>query len=194
MTGINKLKELAESAGAEEWQFKRISGDNRVILKGSFERGAGYVSCCPVVDEMDNAKQAKFIAAANPKAIIGLIERLEAAEAELARRDAATGEPVGYFRQFCGVWHSSDTKEKGCIPLFTAAPPAPSAPPGWKIVPIEPTKRMVIDGFESEPDETYSEPGEWEKYSKMSGCQQAAYKARLCWAAMLAAAPAPGGE
>jgi len=70
--------------------------------------------------------------------------------------------------------------------------PEPSAPDGWVLVPIEPTEHMVIEGFESEPDETFSEPGEWEKYSKMSGCQQAAYKARLCWDAMLAASPAPG--
>ncbi|MDQ0019051.1 hypothetical protein [[Curtobacterium] plantarum] len=70
-------------------------------------------------------------------------------------------------------------------PLFTSAP----IPTGWKVVPIEPTERMVIAGFESELDEDFSEPEVWEAFQKMSGCQQAAYKARLCWAAMLAAAP-----
>lgn len=47
---------------------------------------------------------------------------------------------------------------------------------------------MVIDGFESEPDETFSEPEVWEAYETMSGCGQAHYRARLCWAAMIAAA------
>ncbi|MGX2892397.1 hypothetical protein ACWJN6_28325 [Klebsiella pneumoniae] len=62
-------------------------------------------------------------------------------------------------------------------------------PDGYVMVPKEPTERMVIDGFESEPDETFSEPEVWEAFQKMSGCEQAAYRARLCWAAMLAAAP-----
>ena len=62
-------------------------------------------------------------------------------------------------------------------------------PDGWKLVPVEPTEEMIIDGFESRPDESFSEPAVWKKYSQMSGCQQAAYKAQLCWAAMLAAAP-----
>ena len=66
---------------------------------------------------------------------------------------------------------------------------SPVIPDGYVMVPKEPTERMVIDGFESEPDETFSEPGVWEAYQKMSGCQQAAYRARLCWAAMLAAVP-----
>ncbi|HCQ8476013.1 TPA: hypothetical protein OME37_003754 [Klebsiella michiganensis] len=66
---------------------------------------------------------------------------------------------------------------------------SPVIPEGYVIVPKEPTERMVIDGFESEPDETFSEPEVWEAFQKMSGCEQAAFRARLCWAAMLAAAP-----
>lgn len=62
---------------------------------------------------------------------------------------------------------------------------------GWQLVPVEPTESMIVDGFESEPDAGFSEPDEWKAYQMMSGCQQAAYKARLCWAAMLAAAPKP---
>lgn len=73
--------------------------------------------------------------------------------------------------------------------------PVPVVPDGYVMVPKEPTERMVIDGFESEPDETFSEPEVWEAFQKMSGCEQAAYRARLCWAAMLAAAPqSPGSE
>jgi len=65
-------------------------------------------------------------------------------------------------------------------------------PEGWKLVPVEPTEEMVINGFESQPDECLSDPAVWEKYSQMSGCQQASYEAQLCWLAMLAAAPCCG--
>lgn len=66
---------------------------------------------------------------------------------------------------------------------------SPVIPDGYVMVPKEPTERMVIDGFESEPDETFSEPEVWEAYEAMSGCGQAHYRARLCWAAMISAAP-----
>ncbi|EKJ9784358.1 hypothetical protein R5M28_003711 [Klebsiella aerogenes] len=65
----------------------------------------------------------------------------------------------------------------------------PVIPDGYVMVPKEPTEKMVIKGFESEPDEFLSEPEVWEEYQNMSGCQQAAHRARLCWAAMLAAIP-----
>ena len=64
-----------------------------------------------------------------------------------------------------------------------------SVPAGYVLVPIEPTESMIINGFESEPDESFSEPDVWEAYEAMSGCQQAAHRAKLCWAAMIAAAP-----
>jgi hypothetical protein len=66
------------------------------------------------------------------------------------------------------------------IPLY-AAPPSPVIPDGYALVPIEPTENMVIDGFESKPDSFFSAPDEWAAYEAMSGCQQAAHKARLCW-------------
>ncbi|WP_279047307.1 hypothetical protein [Cedecea davisae] len=68
---------------------------------------------------------------------------------------------------------------------------ARSVPDGWVMVPIEPTEDMIVEGFESEPDETFSEPEVWEAYAAMSGCQQAAHRAKLCWSAMIAAAPKP---
>lgn len=67
-------------------------------------------------------------------------------------------------------------------------------PDGWVAVPIEPTEDMIVYGFESEPDEDFSDPAVWEEYQAMSGCQQAAHRAKLCWAAMIAAAPKPGDE
>lgn len=68
---------------------------------------------------------------------------------------------------------------------------APVIPEGHALVPIEPTEDMVISGFESKPSQSFSPAIEWEAYDAMSGCQQAAYRAKLCWAAMLAAAPKP---
>lgn len=62
-------------------------------------------------------------------------------------------------------------------------------PDGYALVPVEPTEDMVIHGFESEPSESFSESGAWEAYNAMSGCQQAAHRTKLCWAAMIAAAP-----
>lgn len=73
-------------------------------------------------------------------------------------------------------------------PLYTAPPQAVTVPDGWALVPVEPTESMVIDGFESEPS-PYGDSEEWEAYEVMSGCQQAARRAKLCWAAMIAAAP-----
>ncbi|GAB7197628.1 hypothetical protein [Dickeya oryzae] len=72
---------------------------------------------------------------------------------------------------------------------------SPVIPYGWRLVPIEPTEEMVINGFESEPDKFFSSDDEWEAYAAMSGCEQAAHRARLCYSAMLAVAPQPeGGE
>ncbi len=71
----------------------------------------------------------------------------------------------------------------------------PVIPDGYVMVPKEPTESMVIAGFESEPDEFFSESGVWEAFQKMSGCEQAAFRARRCWAAMLAATPqSPSSE
>lgn len=66
---------------------------------------------------------------------------------------------------------------------------SPVIPDGWVAVPVEPTEDMIVNGFESEPDESFSDEKEWEAYEAMSGCQQAAHRAKLCWAAMLSAAP-----
>ncbi|WP_234090147.1 hypothetical protein [Enterobacter asburiae] len=68
---------------------------------------------------------------------------------------------------------------------------SPVIPDGWVMVPVEPTEDMIVNGFESEPDESFSDEKEWEEYDAMSGCQQAAHRAKLCWAAMIASAPKP---
>ncbi|EPM9894722.1 hypothetical protein [Enterobacter hormaechei] len=64
-------------------------------------------------------------------------------------------------------------------------------PEGWVAVPVEPTEDMIVNGLESEPNESFSDEKVWEAYDAMSGCQQAAHRAKLCWAAMISAAPKP---
>lgn len=66
---------------------------------------------------------------------------------------------------------------------------SPVIPDGWVMVPVEPTEHMIVEGFESEPDEFFSDEEAWKAYDAMSGCQQAAHRAKLCWAAMIEAAP-----
>lgn len=61
-------------------------------------------------------------------------------------------------------------------------------PDEWVAVPVEPTENMVIAGFEAELREEFRDPEAWEAFEAMSGCEQAAHRAKLCWAAMIAAA------
>ncbi|MEC3905146.1 DUF3850 domain-containing protein [Leclercia adecarboxylata] len=66
----------------------------------------------------------------------------------------------------------------------------PDVPDGYALVPVEPTEKMIIEGFESVPHPLF-QPADWDKYQTMSGCEQAAHRAKLCWAAMIKAAPNP---
>lgn len=60
---------------------------------------------------------------------------------------------------------------------------------GLVVVPVEPTENMIIAGFEAELREEFRDPEAWKTFEAMSGCEQAAHRAKLCWAAMVAAAP-----
>ncbi|WP_313390114.1 hypothetical protein [Leclercia sp.] len=60
---------------------------------------------------------------------------------------------------------------------------------GLVAVPVEPTENMIIAGFEAELREEFRDPEAWKTFEAMSGCEQAAHRAKLCWAAMIAAAP-----
>lgn len=62
-------------------------------------------------------------------------------------------------------------------------------PDEWVAVPVEPTEDMVIAGFEAELREEFRDPEAWETFEAMSGCEQAAHRAKWCWAAMVKAAP-----
>lgn len=68
---------------------------------------------------------------------------------------------------------------------------SPVIPDGWVLVPIEPTEDMIIHGFEAELREEFRDAEAWEAFEEMSGCEQAAQRARWCWFAMIAAAPKP---
>lgn len=72
-------------------------------------------------------------------------------------------------------------------PVYTA-PPVPVIPDGYVLVPKEPTEEMIIYGFESWPAKGFSSEEELSAYEAMSGCEQAAHKAKLCWHAMIDAA------
>lgn len=61
----------------------------------------------------------------------------------------------------------------------------------WSLVPVEPTEKMIVEGFESEPNDYFTDQNELERYKALSGCRQAAYRASKCWSAMLRAAPTP---
>jgi hypothetical protein len=88
----------------------------------------------------------------------------------------------GWADSFRGGWNA-------CRAAMLQAGNSPVIPDGWVMVPVEPTEDMIIHGFESEPGEFFSRTEEWEAYQEMSGCQQAAHRATLCWAAMVAASP-----
>ncbi|HHL2710473.1 TPA: hypothetical protein ACQ39K_001995 [Yersinia enterocolitica] len=122
---------------------------------------------------------SKFIAAANPSVVLALIAQLEG------------------MRVWKKLAAQRYEKLQDLRTKLEAAEARLLVPDGMKLVPVEPTEKMVIDGFESEPDESFSDAAVWEEYEAMSGCAQAAHRAKLCWAAMLAAAPnnpVEGGE
>ncbi|MDL4457649.1 hypothetical protein ABN262_03235 [Citrobacter youngae] len=79
--------------------------------------------------------------------------------------------------------------DDACRAAMLQAGNSPAIPEGYVMVPKEPTENMIINGFESEPDEFFSKSEEWDAYQEMSGCEQAAHRAKLCWAAMIKAAP-----
>ncbi|HBC5384766.1 TPA: DUF550 domain-containing protein [Citrobacter koseri] len=69
----------------------------------------------------------ELIAAANPAAILALLDELEAAEKRIAELEARNAEPVGYYRKGSdGFYFASPTEQRpGTIPLYRHAQPAP---------------------------------------------------------------------
>lgn len=72
-----KLKKLAQSAGADEWQSKKISGDQYVIRKGSYQAVSGYRTYQPIA-EIDHKPTRDYVAYASPAAILALLAERDA--------------------------------------------------------------------------------------------------------------------
>ncbi|MGL3128318.1 ead/Ea22-like family protein [Klebsiella pneumoniae] len=92
MTDITELaqslKALANNAGADYWQAKKIGGDFYVIRKGSYKRECGYTTYQPIA-EIDHKPTRDYVAMANPTNILALVEALEKSEkTSEARREA----------------------------------------------------------------------------------------------------------
>ncbi|EJM9694860.1 TPA: hypothetical protein J5G41_003896 [Escherichia coli] len=119
------------------------------------------------------------------KIVSRLAERLDcttAALREMTKQRDALAAPAGYRLQPISEYDGM------CAAMLQgAAGNSPAIPDGYALVPVDPTEEMIIQGFESEPDESFSDENEWEAYNAMSGCKQAAHRAKLCWAAMIAA-------
>lgn len=81
-----------------------------------------------------------------------------------------------------------DGNDDGCTAL-RAIIAALTPPEGYVLVPVEPTEEMIGDGAESRPMRPFTPIEEWEAFEAMTGCEQGWHKARLCWAAMIAARP-----
>lgn len=134
-----QLKELAIPFTESDWFVNK--DEEVVVIDPEVERddsGEIFVACA------NSLKTAIFIAAANPCAVLALIEKLEAAErerdelrddvkaysehlqyhinrqckaeAELARRDAAAGEPVAWQYRYndgkVGDWKTVDSESE----------------------------------------------------------------------------------
>lgn len=126
--------------------------------------------------------------------------RLRLAEIAMA---ALTAEPdyyvvvtsVGVWQSFCRTKAEAEFIVSKPFNLgysireIYTAPPAPVVLDGYVLVPIIPTEDMIINGFEAELREAFCDPEALETFEKMSGCELAAHRAKLCWAAMIAAAP-----
>ncbi|VEB97390.1 Uncharacterised protein [Cedecea lapagei] len=152
---------------------------------------------------MNNLSNDRLAEYANDKRMCNVSDEIVSMARELLALREAGKEPFGYTD---GPRHGMCYEPRHAERLMDAHPlyaapqlpvwigvdwAAPAVPEGWVMVPVEPTEDMIINGFESRPDESFSDEKEWEAYEAMSGCQQAAHRAKLCWAAMIAAAPKP---
>ncbi|EBN5475501.1 ead/Ea22-like family protein [Salmonella enterica] len=75
MSNIDKqaLREVAEKAGKDKWQARKINGDFFVIRHGSYEKQSGITSFQSVA-EIDDKAVRDFVAMANPAAVLALLD------------------------------------------------------------------------------------------------------------------------
>lgn len=109
MTDITELaqslKALANNAGADYWQAKKISGDFYVIRKGSYKRECGYTTYQPIA-EIDHKPTRDYVAMANHTNILALVEVMEKAQqriAELESRTVKLPEPFELAKSSSGL-------------------------------------------------------------------------------------------
>ncbi len=128
------------------------------------------------------------------------LNKLAIQDAALVARGLVEGEPTTEAQRQAAISNNDRLLKviSACRAAMLQAEPvttanklgnSPAIPDGYVMVLKEPTEDMIIAGFESEPNEFFSESEVWEAFQKMSGCEQAAFRARLCWIAMLVAAP-----
>ncbi|WP_396015893.1 ead/Ea22-like family protein [Escherichia coli] len=88
MSEINyqALREVAEKAGEDRWQAKKINGDFFVIRHGSYTRQHGYTSYQPIA-EIDCKPVRDFVAKANPATVLALLDERERNQQYIKRRD-----------------------------------------------------------------------------------------------------------
>ena len=163
-----KLAEIA-LASLEAEAVGYVDAEYAELLK------SGHIESCSVYAEQGEGCITVFSAPPAPVSVPTFDEWLE----------VRGNKPLGWVKD--AMRESYDACRSAM--LQGADGNSPVIPDGWALVPIEPTEDMIVNGFESEPDESFSDEKEWEAYDAMSGCQQAAHRAKLCWAAMIAAAP-----
>ncbi|EGJ5944637.1 TPA: ead/Ea22-like family protein [Escherichia coli] len=88
MSEINyqALREVAEKAGEDKWQAKKINGDFFVIRHGSYTRQHGYTSYQPIA-EIDCKPVRDFVAKANPATVLALLDERERNQQYIKLRD-----------------------------------------------------------------------------------------------------------
>lgn len=89
MSNIDKqaLREVAEKAGSDKWQAKKINGDFYVIRNGSYEKQHGFTSYQPIA-EIEHKPVRDYVAAANPATVLALLDDLEAKDNRINRLEA----------------------------------------------------------------------------------------------------------
>lgn len=167
------------------------------IGRANREHHRGFMMACGHLEEHSNPHYADA-AEMEIAALRKRINELESAKpSPISMKDHQIRELVNELRDIAVDYHGTQQLRERIARTIRAAmlqgaEPVTTAyklPEGWVAVPVEPTEDMIVNGFESEPDESFSDEKEWESYEAMSGCQQAAHRATLCWAAMLSAAP-----
>lgn len=159
--------------------------DGRIALRDSYIKH-GYHGTAAAYDAtimaLTELKEWRMAAPQLPQpAVVDEIQKLKDGRGFKYVKDG-----VHYSVNYANGWnHCSAAMLQGAEPVSQPY----TLRDGWVAVPVEPTESMVIAGFEAELREEFRDPEAWEAFEAMSGCEQAAHRAKLSWAAMIKAAP-----